>query len=254
MSGLVFERTGQGFPLVLVHGYLAGADIWRKQIDAFKEKFEVFAVNLPGFADSAHIDAPDTILGFAKIVLSELKALGVKKFHLLGHSMGGMIAQKMAAIEPERIDHLICYGTGPVGVMPDRFETIEQSRVRLENDGLEKTVKRIAATWFIKQENAHGYDLCVAMGKRASMQAALASLSAWETWNGKEDLQKITARTLIIWGDKDRSYGWGQPETLWRGIEHSNLAVVPSCAHNVHMEKPDIFNDIVLDFLPTKLS
>lgn len=254
MSGLVFERTGQGFPLVLVHGYLAGADIWKKQIEAFKEKFEVFAVNLPGFADSAHVDAPDTILGFAKIVLSELKALGVEKFHLLGHSMGGMIVQKMAAIEPERIDHLICYGTGPVGVMPDRFETIEQSRFRLENDGLEKTVKRIAATWFIKQENAHGYDLCVAMGKHASMQAALASLSAWETWNGKEDLQKIKARTLIIWGDKDRSYGWGQPEALWRGIEHSNLAVVPSCAHNVHMEKPDIFNDIVLDFLPTKLS
>lgn len=254
MSGLVFERTGQGFPLVLVHGYLAGAEIWKKQIEVFKEKFEVFAVNLPGFADSAHIRAPDTILGFANIVLSELTALGVEKFHLLGHSMGGMIVQKMAAIEPERIDHLICYGTGPVGVMPDRFETIDQSRARLENDGLEKTVKRIAATWFTKQENAHGYNLCVEMGKRTSMQAALASLSAWQTWNGVEDLPKIKANTLIIWGDKDRSYGWSQPEALWRGIEKSNLAVLPLCSHNVHMEKPTIFNDIVLDFLPIKLS
>lgn len=254
MSSLVFERAGQGFPLVLVHGYLAGADIWKNQIEIFKKQFEVFAVNLPGFADSAHVEAPDTILGFAKAVLNALKTLGVEKFHLLGHSMGGMIVQKMAALEPELVDHLICYGTGPVGVMPDRFESIDQSRTRLENDGLENTVKRIASTWFIDQEKAHGYDLCVTLGKRATMQAALASLSAWESWNGKEDLPKIKANTLIIWGDKDRSYGWSQPEALWHGIENSNLAVVPSCAHNVHMEKPDIFNDIVMDFLPARLS
>lgn len=254
MSDLVFERVGKGFPLVLIHGYLAGAEIWRDQIDYFKDKFEVFAANLPGFGDSAHIDAPNTISGFANILLSQLTAMGVEKFHLLGHSMGGMIVQKMAAIAPERVNHLICYGTGPVGVMPDRFETIDQSRKRLEYDGLEKTVKRIAATWFIEQENAQGYELCVAMGKRASMQAALASLSAWEGWDGRDDLKKIAAKTLIIWGDKDRSYGWSQPEALWNGIKESNLAVVPSCAHNVHMEKPDIFNDIVRDFLPTRLS
>lgn len=254
MSGLVFERTGKGFPLVLIHGYLAGAKIWQDQISYFKHRFEVFAVNLPGFADSALLEAPNTILGFAKTILSELTALGIEKFHLMGHSMGGMIVQKMAAIEPDRVDHLICYATGPAGVMPDRFESIDQSRTRLEKDGLEQTVKRIAATWFIKQENAQGYELCVEMGKRATLQASLASLSAWESWDGKSDLKKITAKTLIVWGDKDRSYGWSQPEALWHGIKNSNLAVVPGCAHNVHMEKPDIFNAIVMDFLPAKLS
>jgi len=103
--------------------------------------------------------------------------------------------------------------------------------------------------WFLKGDKADGYEACVALGFKASMQAALASLSAWETWDGRPDLHAIEADTLVLWGDRDRSYGWQQPEALWRGIANSSLAVVPGCAHNVHMEKPNLFNTIVGDFL-----
>ncbi len=251
MEQIIFERGGSGFPLVLVHGYLAGSGIWRDQIDFLMDRFDVLAVNLPGFGDSAHMTAPDTITGFAECVLDGLQAQGVDRFHLLGHSMGGMIVQTMAVLAPERIASLVCYGTGPVGVLPDRFETIETSRQRLETEGLEKTVRRIAATWFLQGELADGYDACVLLGLKASTQAALASLSAWEAWDGRPALSAIKSDTLIVWGDRDRSYGWQQPEALWRGIAGSSLAVVPGCAHNVHMEKPTLFNSIIGDFLPT---
>ncbi len=250
MDQLIFERTGSGFPLVLVHGYLAGAGIWREQIDFFKGRFDVVAPNLPGFGDSAHLTAPDTIDGFAALVLDGLQAQGVERFHLLGHSMGGMIVQAMAARAPHRIASLVCYGTGPVGALPDRFETIATSRRRLEKEGIDKTVRRIAATWFLDGEASTGYETCVDLGLKASMQAALASLAAWETWDGRPDLQSIEADALVVWGDRDRSYGWQQPEALWRGIPNSSLAVVPGCAHNVHMEKSDLFNSIIGDFLP----
>jgi pimeloyl-ACP methyl ester carboxylesterase len=252
MNELVFKTAGKGFPLVLVHGYLAGADIWQEQLEFFKDHFKVIVPNLPGFADSAQVTAPNSIIDIANLLLSELTNRGVDKFHLMGHSMGGMIVQAMAAIAPDRIDHLICYGTGPVGVLPDRFETIEQSRDRLNNDGLEKTVKRIAATWFLHREDAEGYDQCVKLGLQANMQAALASLTAWENWDGREELKNIRAKTLIIWGESDRSYNQSQPEALWHGIENSCLVVVSNCAHNVHMEKPIFFNAIVKDFLPTQ--
>ena len=251
MNQLVIERVGKGFPLVLIHGYLAGAEIWRKQLDFFKDRFEVFAPNLPGFGESAHLDAPDTIIGFATQILENLFNMGVRRFHLLGHSMGGMIVQAMAVLAPERIEHLVCYGTGPMGVLPDRFETIEASRNRLQNDGLESTVKRIAATWFMDGEQAKGYSDCVSFGLKTSMQAALASLSAWKTWDGRPKLSEIKSKTLVIWGDHDRSYNWSQPQALWEGINQCSLAVIPDCAHNVHMEKPDLFNMITGDFLPT---
>lgn len=246
---LKFTRNGQGYPLILQHGYLGGAQMWQAQIDYFKSRYDVIAPNLAGFGDSSELVAPESIPESAQQIFDLLDSLGVERFYLLGHSMGGMVVQQMATMQKERIEKLVCYGTGPVGVLPDRFETLDQSRERLAIDGLEATAKRIAATWFVEGENAQGFSVCENVGKKATMQAALASLTAWEKWNGCSRLAMISCPTLVLWGDRDRSYGWRQPESLWHGISDSYLAVMPGCAHNAHMEKPALFNMIVDDFL-----
>ena len=251
MDFLATRQQGDGKPLVLVHGYLGGAAMWDAQFAALSDRHHCMAPNLAGFGDSAHLRSPDTIEGHAALVLNTLDHLGVDSFQLLGHSMGGMVVQQMAAMAPGRIEKLILYGTGPVGLLPDRFETIETSRRRLAQDGLEATARRIAATWFERGEAGQGYETCVREGAKASMQAALAALSSWERWDGTDALSRVSMPTLVIWGDGDRSYGWRQPSALWRGIPGCRLAVVPGCAHNVHMEKPAIFNAIVADFLDT---
>lgn len=249
MGSLVCRLEGAGAPLVLIHGYLGGAAMWDGPIAAFAGRYRCIAPNLAGFGDSAHLIAPETIERHAALVLASLDRLGIDRFCLLGHSMGGMVAQQMAAMARERIEKLILYGTGPVGVLPDRFETIATSRRRLREDGLAATARRIAATWFLDGERADGYETCVREGVKATLQAALAALNSWENWNGSAALASFSMPTLVVWGDGDRSYGWGQPEALWRGIPGCRLAVLPGCAHNVHMEKPAIFNAIVADFL-----
>lgn len=252
MGPLICRDEGEGPALVLVHGYLGGAGMWDGQFAAFSERFRCIAPNLAGFAASSHLEAPESIEGHARLVFAALDGLGIETFHLLGHSMGGMVVQQMAAMVPERIKKLVLYGTGPVGVLPKRFETIETSRQRIRSEGLEATAARIAATWFMKGADAEGYAACLAEGSRASLQAALASLTAWEHWDGTAALRNFPMPTLVIWGDGDRSYGWSQPEMLWRTIHGCRLAVMPGCAHNVHMEKPDIFNLVVSDFLQSE--
>ncbi|MDH3581030.1 MAG: alpha/beta hydrolase [Hyphomicrobiales bacterium] len=246
---IAYRRQGEGPKLVLIHGYLGGSAMWEDQIAFLSRKFDIIAPDLPGFAGSSHLIAPDSIAGYSECILEFLAQENVDDFFLLGHSMGGMIVQQMALTAPARVKKLVAYGTGPVGVMPGRFETIDDSRRRLKADGLDRAAKRIAATWFIAEEAAPGYALCSQLGAQASMDAALSSLAAWQNWNVSKELKNISAPTLVIWGDRDRSYGWPQPESLWRGIPDCSLAVVPGCAHNVHMEKPDLFNRIVEDFL-----
>lgn len=253
MQRLNYTRKGTGLPLVLVHGYLGGSAAWSDQISALSGSFDVIAPDLAGFGASGHLVAPDSIAGCAQQVLDLLDQLNVDRFHLLGHSMGGMIVQEMAATAGPRITKLVCYGTGPVGVLPDRFESIDRSRQRLHEEGLEATADRIVATWFADGENAPGFQHCRYLAHQASMQAALASLTAWETWNGTAALASLHMPTLVLWGDRDKSYGWSQPEALWRGIRDSRLAVVPDCAHNVHMENPRLFNQLIAQFLAGKM-
>jgi len=253
MQRLNYTRQGTGFPFVLVHGYLGGSAAWYEQISALSGSFDVIAPDLAGFGASRRLEAPDNIAGCARQVLALLDDLHIDRFHLLGHSMGGMVVQEMAAIAGARINRLICYGTGPVGVLPDRFESIDRSRQRLHQDGLEATADRIVATWFADGEDAPGFRPSRDLAYQASMQAALASLTAWETWNGTAALASLTMPTLVLWGDLDKSYGWSQPEALWRGIRNSRLAVVPDCAHNVHMENPRLFNQLIAEFLAGKM-
>ncbi|MGI9319208.1 MAG: alpha/beta fold hydrolase [bacterium] len=235
--------------LVFVHGYLGGSPQWANQVGTFSERFRVIAPDLPGFGLNSAVEAPETIREFATYVLGELDNQGIDHFHLVGHSMGGMIVQEMVALSPERVDKLILYGTGPIGMLPGRFETLDESRHRLTEDGVAVAGRRIAATWFLHGEVADGYKICADLAAKASIQAATAGLSAMETWSGVASLKKIPCPTLVLWGDHDRAYQWSQPEQLWREIDNAQLAVIPGCSHAVHLEKPNIFNATLSDFL-----
>ena len=235
--------------LALVHGYLGGSPQWANQVEVFSQHFNVITPDLPGFGLNHEMEPPQTITGFATYVLDELDRLGVSNFHLVGHSMGGMVVQEMIALAPERIDRLVLYGTGPVGQMPGRFETIDESRRRLTDEGLEATARRIAATWFLQGENADQYGFCAHLAVMASLSAAQAGLSAMEAWSGISSLSSIATPTLVLWGDGDLAYPWSQPEQLWREIDGARLAVIPGCAHAVHLEKPNLFNAMLADFL-----
>tara|TARA_B110000503_G_scaffold47599_1_gene77547 strand:+ start:2763 stop:3485 length:723 start_codon:yes stop_codon:yes gene_type:complete len=234
--------------LVLVHGYLGGSSQWAEQVALFSQYFHVITVDLPGFGLNNALEAPETIRGYAEFVLNQLDLQGVDQFHLLGHSMGGMIVQEIVAMAPSRIDCLILYGTGPVGMLPNRFETIDESKRRVVSDGPQATGRRIAATWFIKTEHASQYHICAELADKASLQAALAGLSAMETWSGASYLTQIKSPTLILWGDGDRTYQWSQPEQLWNTIPTAQLGVIPGCAHAAHLEKPHLFNAMLMDF------
>ena len=122
--------------------------------------------------------------------------------------MGGMIIQEMAKLAGEKIIKLICYGTGPVGDIPGRFETMEESRKKLKINGLKITAYRIAKTWFTEEDKSKYFYLCEDAGKATSITAADNALIAMKDWRGLENLKNIKNPTLIIWGDQDKAYNF----------------------------------------------
>ena len=249
MQDIYIGDEGKGFPLVLVHGFLGSSKMWGPQIDFFKKNFRVITPDLPGFGKSTHIKSHDSILSLANLILDCLKDKQINKFYLLGHSMGGMIVQEMAKIYGDKISKLICYSTGPIGEMPDRFETMDESRNNLKKIGLESTARNIAKTWFILSEKAKYFDLCIQAGKETSVDAADNALIAMKKYNGTNNLKLIKNETLIIWGDGDKSYNYKQIQTLKGNISNSSLVIFKECAHNIHLEKIEEFNKTVQNFL-----
>ena len=235
--------------LVFVHGFMGGSQQWEAQRAALGAEYEVITLDLPGFGKNADLEPPDTIAGFARWVLNDLSARGVARFHLVGHSMGGMIAQEIVAQAPDRVGQLVLYGTGAAGILPGRFESIRASKERAHTEGARVPARRTAATWFLKQEAALNYETCAALAERSSLRAILAGLDAMQSWSGVANLAAIRARTLLIWGDHARTYPWSQIEQLWHSISDARLAVIPDCAHAAHLEKPALFNSVLDDFL-----
>lgn len=243
------RRAGVGPALVLVHGFMGGSAQWDAEIAHFSTTHDVIAPDLPGFGEAAAFGGCDRIEGMADYVIAFLDKLDIKSFALLGHSMGGMIVQSIAAKIPNRIDRLVLYGTGPLGLMPNRFETIDRSRQRLLSDGVEKTIRRIGATWLVDGEGAVGMQTLAKIGDCATAEAALKAFDAMEHWDGRAALESLPMQTLVLWGDTDRSYHWSQIETLWRKIPNTTLAVIPGTSHAAHLEKPELVHGVLKDFL-----
>tara|TARA_B100000767_G_scaffold227453_1_gene217441 strand:- start:361 stop:801 length:441 start_codon:yes stop_codon:yes gene_type:complete len=146
MQEIYVDDIGKGVPLVLVHGFMGSSEMWKSQIKHFKKYFRVISPALPGFGKSKEIKSCDSIETMAKTILDYLEKKKINKFNLLGHSMGGMIAQEITRLAGNKILKLICYGTGPRGNIPGRLETIDESREKLKLSGLSVAANRIAKT------------------------------------------------------------------------------------------------------------
>ena len=252
MQDIYAGDVGKGFPLVLVHGFLGSSIMWQPQIEHLKRYYRVITPDLPGFGKSKKIKPQNNINLMAKTVLNCLKEKQIEKFYLLGHSMGGMIVQEMAKLAGEKIIKLICYGTGPIGNIPGRFETIDESREKLKKNGLEITVQRIAKTWFVEEDKAKYFYLCNEAGKDTTIEAADNALIAMKTWSGLKNLKNIKNFTMIIWGDQDKAYNFDQVDTLNRNITNSDINIFKGCSHNAHLEMPNEFNKCIINFLDNK--
>ena len=163
--------------------------------------------------------------------------------------MGGMIVQEITRIAGDKVNKLICFATGSIGEIPGRFETIDETRKRLKNDGIDISFSRVPKKWFVKGDEDKNYYLCKNAVTNVSLETADNALIAMKNWSGINNLQDIKNETLIVWGDKDTSYNFDQVDTLNKNIKNSRLEIFENCSHNVHLEKPKEFNILVEKFI-----
>ncbi|MSP60159.1 MAG: alpha/beta fold hydrolase [Myxococcales bacterium] len=257
---LFVHRSGQGAPLVLLHGFLVSHWYFRPVIAPLAERFEVIALDLPGHGESDN--PPPDRFGYdfpamADLVVAALDALGVGKVRLYGHSMGGGIALTLAARHPDRVERLLLEDPAvyplPIslegrlallpGIGPFLFKNVYRRsdlRKHLRNAYRDPTLgTEELIDYFWERFNR--------AGARAAYYATLKYLGSLADNTG--DPGRITAPTLIAWGEEDRIIPLAHGKRLARQIPGARLEVIPACGHSPHEERPDELLRVALPFL-----
>jgi len=251
---LYVTERGSGPSLLLVMGLGASHETWVAQMDAFAERYRVIAFDNRGAGRSEVPPPPWTVADMAADAIGVLDGLGVARAHVLGVSMGGMIAQEMAIRHPERIDRLIV-ALSFAHPDPLRREFLLHRRwARLQGaDPLREAVANLP--WLLSPASINdGERLRVVLEQVAAMpfmeaDAYARQIDAIVEHDTLSRLHRVRASTLVIAAAEDVLTPVALSQEIAAAIPGARLEVLPRGNHGVLIEYPDDFNEVVLAFL-----
>jgi len=245
---LVYERTGSGDPVVLIHGLGSSGLDWEDQVPALATGFQVLTVDLRGHGRSQRPPGPYSIAQFAGDVSRLLARLGVERAHVVGISMGGAVAFQLAADDPQRVRSLVIVNSAPA--MPVRTLRarlmVWQRHLIVRLFGLPRLGALLARRLF--PDAAAARAVFAERFARNSTRSYLASLNALVGWSVAERLDQIRCPTLVIASDQDYTPVAAKEDYVAR-LPNARLVVIPDARHAVPMERPAIFNKVLGEWL-----
>ena len=264
---LYYEEHGSGDPLVLIMGLATDSTAWMLQIPDFSRHYRTIAFDNRGVGRSAKPPGPYTIHEMADDAAGLMAALDVPRAHVVGISMGGMIAQELALRHPERVRSLVLACTYPE---PD--EEVERGRafsvselggtitaegeVRLDVSAIDPMrlfqtlLPKVFNPSFIERELPRLMQIFGgAMQYGFSLEAIMGQVEAVMSHRTTDRLHQIGVPTLVITGDADLLIPPANSDILARHIPHARLVTIPGGSHGFNFETPEVFNREVLEFL-----
>ena len=229
-------------PVLVLHGWGASIDAVGSVVDGLAGRFEVVAVDLPGFGESAEPPAALDVGAYARFVLATCDELGLKRFSLVGHSFGARIGIVLAATHPDRIARMVL--TGAAGIKPRRKPSY-YAKV-----GVAKAGRAVGAVG-----GAPGRRLQDRMRRRVASSDWLDATEAMRSTFRRviaEDLSPhlphIRASTLLVWGERDEDTPLWMGRRMEEEIPDAGLVVLDG-GHYAYAERAAEFNRIAAHFL-----
>jgi pimeloyl-ACP methyl ester carboxylesterase len=248
---IAWERRGAGEPLLLIHGLGYARWGWEPVVDGLAKSSEVLLFDNRGIGESDAPAGPYSVRLMAEDAVAVLDAAGLERAHVLGTSLGGMVALQVALDRPERVDRLVLACTTPGGPnaapMPARTVRLMQEAPTLP---LEVALRRFV-------ENALGDPDAAIVDRimehrRATDQppaAWAAQAAAGATFDVWDRVGEIRAPTLVLTGDEDAVVDPRNSELLAQRIHDARLEVFAGGGHLFFWEEPERFVRLVTEFL-----
>jgi 3-oxoadipate enol-lactonase len=269
---LYWEERGTGDPLLLVMGLAADSTAWMFQVPAFAEHYRTITFDNRGVGRSAKPAGPYTIHQMADDAAGLLDVLGVDHAHVLGVSMGGMIAQELALRHPGRVRSLVLACTYPepdadverqrqfsVTALGGTITATGETKIDLQALNpmvfFQHLLPRVFNQSYIDKELPQLLQLFGgALQYGFSMEAILGQVEAVMGHRATDRLHQIRVPTLVITGEADLLIPPHASDVIAQHVPGAKLVKVPGGSHGFNFETPEVFNRHVLDFLATARS
>jgi 2-succinyl-6-hydroxy-2,4-cyclohexadiene-1-carboxylate synthase len=253
-----YRETGEGFPVVFVHGYTGNSRNWALTIPALRDNFRTISVDLRGHGLSAKPASEDdyALEVMARDVFELLKSLDVTECVLVGHSMGGMVSQILTLEHPEAVRALVLVDTAaevPKGLLYDeRRKQRERLMQMAREQGMEAVFEeqeRITPLHPALAANPRYIDIWREQFLMTSREAYIGGANGMASRRSMVgDLAKVSVPTLIICGEKDEPF-LEPSRQMHEAIPGSELVIIPGAGHGPQMETPAEFNRALAEFL-----
>ena len=247
-----YVEENKELPILFLHGFNGNSKSWAHQFKYFKNKRSVIAIDFPGFGNSSALDTDmETI---ANMFIRLLKTLNISSFQIVGHSMGGMLAQVIAINYEKLVDKLIlsCTHNGfaiskekPLGI--DYLKRIEQ-RKKLTNKefGKIRVSKMFAESKIINKET---YKFLASISEEITEGAISSGGIAMQTLDTSKSLQNLSIECLIITATEDIIVSEKQKIALKNSIPKAISKELSNLGHAPYCEDPESFNNLLEEFL-----
>ena len=265
-----YLEAGNGPPLVLLHALGESAFDWRWVLRALARTHRVYAPDLPGFGDSAKPTADYSPAFFERFAVGFLDALGLERAAVVGNSLGGLIALRLALSEPARVGALVLVDSAGLG----RSVTFALRSLTTPGYGelsiaWSKTPAGAAGRAWAKARLLFAHPQLAPAGWTAEqyrlaqlpgfLEAALAALRAQMDPGGQREvlldrLPHLESPTLVVWGALDRVFPSSQGRDAASRLPKGSLALIPECGHMPHVERPDRFVAALDEFFGDRAS
>ncbi len=239
---IYFESQGtRGLPVIFVHGSGSNHTIWQPQVDALSSIARPVAIDLPGHGQS-NPPGRDSVEGYCEVILGLLDAMLFDRAMIVGHSLGGAIAQMMALSHPDRVAALGLVGTGArLRVLPAILDGIISD--------FETTAPFVVEYAFAPDQSDELRARALVELRECDPRVTHGDYSACNVFDVMARLGEIRAPTLVICGKQDRMTPVKYSEFLVTKIPSAQLVLVDNAGHSVMIEQPEAVNRALFDFV-----
>ena len=247
---LAIETHGEGAEtIIMVHGLGGTSDTYHAQAGPLARSFTVIRPDLEGSGRSPLKSKSLSIKGFAADIVALMKAQQIRSAHLVGHSMGTVVCQHIAAAHPAKVKSMVLLG--PLAEPPPPARGVMRDRAKLaRKDGMVPIADALVQVAISNTTRAHRPEIAAMVREILMRQPARGYAATCEALAEAKSaaLSKIKCPTLLITGDEDGVAPAAAVQKLGKSIKGAEVSILPECGHWTPIERPADVNALMFNF------